>query len=265
MSPHVPPTTRARLKRAAARARVLEPLYGVRLAWLNVRARGDGAVEGGGIPLPPPRLRTLVGGTPDAAHFLASGERAAAVVEDAAVAQGVARRTVLDFGCGCGRTLRHLSGWTSVSGCDVNPLLVDWCRKNLAGASFEVSSPHPPLPYEDGAFDLVYAISVFTHLTEERQRKWLAELSRILTPGGVLVATTHGDELAANALVPRQVHDYEEGRVVVVYPESEGKNLCAAYHPRGALAALADELEQVAFEPRGLEVQDVNVFRKPTA
>jgi SAM-dependent methyltransferase len=51
---------------------------------------------------------------------------------------------------------------------------------------------NPPLPFEDASFDLVYSISVFTHLDEEMQDAWLNELKRVLRPGGILIITVHG-------------------------------------------------------------------------
>ena len=51
----------------------------------------------------------------------------------------------------------------------------------------------PPLPFADGAFDLVIVISVFTHLPRDSQDAWLAELERVTGPGTVVIATVHGD------------------------------------------------------------------------
>jgi 2-polyprenyl-3-methyl-5-hydroxy-6-metoxy-1,4-benzoquinol methylase len=42
---------------------------------------------------------------------------------------------------------------------------------------------------------VVLAVSIFTHLDEADQFSWLAEISRLLRPGGVLIASTHGREL----------------------------------------------------------------------
>jgi len=48
-----------------------------------------------------------------------------------------------------------------------------------------------PLGLEHGSFDLVWAISVFTHLTDNSSA-WLLELHRLLKPGGLLIATYMG-------------------------------------------------------------------------
>lgn len=101
---------------------------------------------------------------------------------------------VLDFGCGCGRLARFLDRHPGLEGyaSDVNPDLVDWCSAALANIRVSLNAADPPLPFETGTFDLVYSISVFTHLPQHRAHPWLAELGRVLTEGGILILTTHG-------------------------------------------------------------------------
>ncbi|WP_293680907.1 class I SAM-dependent methyltransferase [uncultured Phenylobacterium sp.] len=55
--------------------------------------------------------------------------------------------------------------------------------------AFEVNGHQPPLPYADQTFDLVYALSVFTHLPQDHQFAWLDELRRVLKPGRLLLTT----------------------------------------------------------------------------
>jgi ubiquinone/menaquinone biosynthesis C-methylase UbiE len=81
-------------------------------------------------------------------------------------------------------------------GVDVDGEAIAWCEENLAGGQFTVSPVTPPLSFASEYFDAVYCISVFTHLDEAMQDKWLAELARILKPGGVLVFTIHGERAA---------------------------------------------------------------------
>jgi SAM-dependent methyltransferase len=106
--------------------------------------------------------------------------------------------SILDFGSGCARIARPLRDFVgpgvNLYATDIDREAVDWCRQNYAAvADFEVNDPWPPLKYEDSRFDFIYGFSVFTHLPEEMQVKWLQELNRILKPEGYLILTTHGE------------------------------------------------------------------------
>lgn len=255
------------------RARLLRPAYH---AYETVLARRAGSESGigapDGLPLPPPRLRMLVAGTADAAWFLATGAASAELVAEAARRHGVPLEeeptAILDFGCGCGRVTRH---WASVpglevAGSDYNPRLVRWCAENLPFGRFSVNGAEPPLDFPDGRFDLVYAISVLTHLTEEQGEAWLGELRRVLRPGGLLVLTTHGDAHAA-ALSAGERERYEAGELVVRRRTVAGTNLCAAYHPGAYVRErLARDFELVEHQPEGAAAgspdQDLVVLRK---
>ncbi len=108
--------------------------------------------------------------------------------------------TFLDFGCGWGRFTRLFSRDVpnaALFAVDPWEAAIRLCRTHMSGASF-VQSPHePPLPFRDGFFDVVFANSVFSHLAEHSARAWLTELARLLRPGGLLVATTHGRSFLA--------------------------------------------------------------------
>jgi SAM-dependent methyltransferase len=105
---------------------------------------------------------------------------------------------VLDWGCGCGRVTRHLAAQASqlsttdcIHGADIDGDNASWCGQNL-GINVRQIPLVPPTEFPDGGFDLVFGISVFTHLSEENQFKWLAELRRIVRPGGIVLTTVHG-------------------------------------------------------------------------
>ena len=53
----------------------------------------------------------------------------------------------------------------------------------------------PPSQFADASFDIACAVSVFTHFDESTQNAWLAELHRLIRPGGLLVASTHAADL----------------------------------------------------------------------
>jgi methyltransferase family protein len=148
-----------------------------------------------GLPDEDRRYRVI--GDRDARGFLVSGATDYRRL-DRALVEITGRRMhdharVLDWGVGCGRIARHFppAHARALSGCDIDHDNVDWCRSHLPG-TFVASALIPPLPFPDEAFDLVYGISVFTHLREPMQLRWLAELSRITQPGAVLMMTTHG-------------------------------------------------------------------------
>ncbi|RYY20740.1 MAG: class I SAM-dependent methyltransferase, partial [Cytophagaceae bacterium] len=103
---------------------------------------------------------------------------------------------VLDWGCGPGRVVRHLPAVIGqgcrFTGTDANAQSVAWCQAHLPGISFLHNGMSPPLALADGVVDVAYGISIFTHLSAAGHASWLAELRRVLRPGGVLLLTTHG-------------------------------------------------------------------------
>lgn len=104
-------------------------------------------------------------------------------------------RRGLDFGCSSGRVVRALAAcWPEAEwqGADPNAEAIAWASQHVPGVSFLRSPQDPPLPYEDGAFDFACAISIWSHYAEDAALRWLAELHRVVAPGGRLVLTTHG-------------------------------------------------------------------------
>jgi SAM-dependent methyltransferase len=208
-----------------------------------------------GLPLPPDRLVYLVAGTADLAWFLEGGARAAASIREALAEASVdlgRAAAVLDFGCGCGRVARHWSGLSaSVHGCDVNPSLVRWCRRSLPFGAFTTTRLDPPLPYDSSAFDVVYALSVFTHLDDARQRRWMDELHRVTRPGGHLLISTHGQGHRADLDADERAR-FDRGELVMRRGDAPGSNACGAYHPeRHVREALAPPFAVVGFGPEG--------------
>lgn len=107
---------------------------------------------------------------------------------------------ILDFGCGSGRLARLLRGHPGeVHGCDLDPRLVRWTGAHLDFLQVRLSPPQPPLPYPEGCFDLILGVSVFSHLPEEDQDAFLADLARCLAPGGRLLLSVHGERALERA------------------------------------------------------------------
>lgn len=145
-------------------------------------------------PLPPPELARRVSGTGDLELIDVSAYEDLELLEAALGSPFTGRASILDFGCGCGRLMRRLADrapGTRLVGCDIDADAIAWVRTALAMDAV-VTGAKPPLPFADGSFDLVMGYSVFTHLDESRQDAWLAELRRVLGPGGVALLTVHG-------------------------------------------------------------------------
>jgi len=234
--------------------------------------RETGAADG--LPLPPARLRAQVGPLhADAEFFLGSGKHNAELIRDLLLDAGSSIEqldALLDWGCGCGRVLRHWSGLpsTRVFGCDINPKMVEWCNDHLPFVEAAVNELSPPLPYRDSTFDLVYAFSVMTHLSEKLQHVWMRECRRVLKPGGYLLFSTLGEYFVArNRLTDGERRAFESGNLVVLYESSAGTSLCSAYHPAEYVGReLAGDLDAVTFRPAADDGRhDIHVFRKPAS
>lgn len=101
---------------------------------------------------------------------------------------------ILDWGCGAGRVTRYLLSETRsvVSGADIDPDNIAWCRSNLTGGEFTTVPLRPPSAFADRRFDMVIGLSVMTHLSEGDQWLWLGELRRITRPGALILLSVSG-------------------------------------------------------------------------
>lgn len=104
--------------------------------------------------------------------------------------------SVLEFASGHGRFTRHLvkalgAGRVVVS--DVVPDAVDFARQAFGVAGF-VSASVPEQVQWPRQHGLVFVLSLFSHLPDATWSRWLRRIYEMVTPGGVLVFTTHGAE-----------------------------------------------------------------------
>ena len=184
------------------RRRAVDRLVRDPLDWLWRRAAGR-------AHLPPYSLRQFVGGARD---FEAAG---AWFVDELfrleLLTPGV---RILDLGCGCGRIALALARderarrlGLRYAGLDIDARAIGWCRRHLERAypgfrfthadvrndsynpSGAAAAAEYRLPYDDDAFDLALATSLFTHLRAAELTRYHAELARTLAPGGALFAS----------------------------------------------------------------------------
>jgi SAM-dependent methyltransferase len=212
-------------------------------------------------PLPPARLLRNVQLTPYVKEYLEVGGRSAATI-----IRTLGHPTrVLDFGCGSGRTLRHLrsTGW-ELFGCDIDADAIAWSRQALPFASFEVNAADPPLPYADGFFDAVFTISVFTHFPPAQQNAWAAEMARVLRDDGTLVVSSVGfTALRAFADTPANLAALTADGMLFI-PGDRGFNTSGMFHSAAGIERLfSPHFRIVSHTERGLDgFQDLTVLER---
>ena len=173
----------------------------------------------------------------DAAHYFSIGEEAVQLIQRLRP-ELPATATILDLPCGHGRVLRHLrrnfpDAWLAC--CDIDREAVDFCSANFGATGF-YSNEECDLHF-DRQFDLVWCGSLITHLSQDKTHKILDEMCKLLTPGGTLIATAHGDSVGDRIKTNKPESTYglsDKGRSKVVrewqaggygyadYPEQSG-------------------------------------------
>jgi SAM-dependent methyltransferase len=97
---------------------------------------------------------------------------------------------LLDVGCGVGRLHPHLKGRFAISGCDVSERSIARARRDNDFASYEISSGDA-LPYADGQFDIALTVCVMHHVPPAQWGSFLAQMRRVVRPGGIAVVIEH--------------------------------------------------------------------------
>ena len=102
----------------------------------------------------------------------------------------VTGRQVLDAACGPGLYLRELlERGAKVTAFDASPVMVSLARQQAADhVRIDQAALGEPLPYPDGAFDLVVC-ALAIHYASDRAAAF-AEFCRVLRPGGAAVVST---------------------------------------------------------------------------
>ena len=177
------------------------------------------------MPQPPALLRDRVGGSENfvqaAAQIASLLMTCLAKYEPRLDEAGM----ILDWGCACGRVIAQMMKFVSpksVHGCDIDAEAILWDRQNVRGPSFTQIAPYPPTNYSDGTFDVVYGISVMTHLDEQTQMLWLKELKRITRPGALLALTIIGERLKATNMPASLAKEFSEKGFASFVPNYSG-------------------------------------------
>lgn len=202
---------------------------------------------------------------------------------------------VLDAGCGVGRMavplIPYLGPTGRYEGFDIVKKYVDWCRRAItpvhpnfrfrhADVFNREYNPAGPVkagefrfPYPDGTFDFAFLTSVFTHLMPPDAAHYLAEVGRVLKPGGRALATFFLLNEESNRLT-----DTGRGRFTLLPAEgvyrvhrADVPEACIALDEAfvaGAVRAAGLTLDPVRYgfwcgRDPGYDFQDILILRKP--
>lgn len=172
------------------------------------------------------------------------------------------RPEIADWGCGMGRVLRHLPDTYQLTGFDYNKTAIDWCAKRFPRVAFARNELMPPLPAAPARFDALYALSVFTHLSAAAHEAWIAEIERVLRPGGLFIGAFH--------MIPRegQLLDgerrrFDAGELVTRGGVAEGSRIYTAFHPEAYLRGRLFARLEIVEGPIDFLGQTAFVVRKP--
>ena len=170
---------------------------------------------------------------------------------------------ITEWGCGLARILRHFPDTMQRTGTDYNSDAIAWVQQNVPGLSAIENDMIPPWDVAPASQDVVYAVSIFTHLAEDTQNAWVRQIAQTLRPGGLFLFTVHGAP-DPGQLLPAEQAQFDRGQPVYRAKVKEGSRLFASYHPDDAVREIfAKEFEYVDGPLREIG-QTLWVMRKKT-
>ena len=108
---------------------------------------------------------------------------------------------VLDVGCGTGTFVAYLKSRqpdATVVGLDGDPKVLAIARRKATERALDIRLDLGlayEMPYADGSFDRAVSSLVFHHMNREHKGRALAEIQRVLAPGGLFLLTDFGPPL----------------------------------------------------------------------
>jgi SAM-dependent methyltransferase len=139
---------------------------------------------------------------------------------------GPKRGRVLEVGCGLG----HLLGWLvdryEVYGTDINAWALEQARQVVPQGTFASMSAEDLGAFADATFQIVIAKHVLEHLADPQRA--IAEMSRVLAPGGILLAATPNLDSPMRSLKKERWIGYKDPTHISLKPPREWLGLMNA-------------------------------------
>lgn len=113
-------------------------------------------------------------------------------------AEYVEGKRVLDVACGSGYGTHLLAerGAKEVCGVDISKEAIEYAKEKYVheAVSFHSASA-AELPFQDDVFDVIVSFETIEHLPDDVRAAYLAEMQRVLAPGGVVIISTPNKEI----------------------------------------------------------------------
>ncbi|NEQ47621.1 MAG: class I SAM-dependent methyltransferase [Leptolyngbya sp. SIOISBB] len=185
--------------------------------------------------IPPMKRRVRVGNHYRIDTFLNSGLRCYEPLKQAIKtyqANQLEGLRILDFGAGCGRTLQYSSrDFDKIWATDIDAEAINFVARDYPEVVASCNTYDPPTDYEENFFDVIYSVSIWTHIPPVSQEAWLQEIQRILKKDGLALITFLGENCLQNESF-HQTYDFnltpeflvEKGLIYIEYPRILKRN-----------------------------------------
>lgn len=143
---------------------------------------------------------------------------------------GPASGRVLEIGCGMGHLLTWLADRYEVYGSDINAWALEQARQNVPQGKFMLLSAEDLGEFQDASFQILVAKHVVEHLRDPERA--VAEMSRVLAPGGMLLLATPNLDSPMRAIKKQNWIGYKDPTHISLKRPGEWLSYLHAYNLR---------------------------------
>lgn len=175
----------------------------------------------------------------------------------------VSELTLLEFASGSGRITRHLvNRWKAVSVCEIQDSALDFLKETFDVTAYR-SSHNPEKLDINQKFDVVFALSFFSHMPGDTFPRWLTRLSDLVAPRGLFVFTTHGRASIPNLVGLGYKPEACDFWFSPVPSHQYGQAVVSRSYVENMRRAVASDMQAIDYREAGLDGhQDIYVWQR---